>query len=67
VQDKDIKPLVDKIHADFPEFTYSVTFTTLYEGDFYIVKVLVRWGDTSLPAAERDSDSFETIVRRKNF
>ena len=63
---KKISPIVDATHADFPEFTYNVSFTPLYEGTFYTVVVEVRWGDKGLPPDQRNSESYQSILRRKN-
>ncbi len=62
-----INPLSNQTHADFPEFTFDVTFTKLYNGDYYVVGVRVWFGDPSLPPDQRTSETFETILRRKNF
>jgi len=66
----EIAPITNATHADFPEFTYDVTFTKLYpsdpRGDFYKVRVTVRWGSEAQPADERNSVAYETILRRKN-
>jgi len=59
------------VHADYPEFVYDLVFSPLYNGDFYVVRVRVWWGDTKLVsvrgAPDRHSALFETIVRRKSF
>ena len=71
VGEHNIGPFVKATHADFPGFTYGVTFAKLYpsdpRGDFYKVRVTIRWGDEAVQAAERNSETYETIVRRKNF
>lgn len=59
--------LLNQTLADFPEFTFDVTFAPLYNGDYYVVRVSVWFGDPSLPADQRTSETFETILRRKNF
>ena len=69
--DKTIESIVDVTHADYPEFTYTVIFNKLYpsgdpQGAFYKVRVIIRWGDPSLERTERNSEVYETILRRKN-
>ena len=65
-----ILPITNASHADFPEFTYGVSFEKLYpsdtRGDFYKVRVTIRWGDPSVERDARNSETYETIVRRKN-
>jgi len=79
-EDKDgkIAPIRGAVHADFPEFRYSVRFDKLYSStrDFYKIKLVIRW-DTSTgapgeptdeaPLDPRSSETYETILRRKNF
>jgi len=66
-----ILPIVNASHADFPEFTYDVTFEKLYpsdtRGDFYKVRVTIRWGDPDVERDARNSETYESILRRKNF
>ncbi|MFW6162309.1 MAG: type IV pilus modification PilV family protein [Planctomycetota bacterium] len=66
-----ILPITGAAHAGFPAFTYDVAFEKLYpgdsRGDFYKVRVTVRWGNPEAEATERNSEIYETIVRRKNF
>jgi prepilin-type N-terminal cleavage/methylation domain-containing protein len=66
----DIQAIHTASHADFPEFTYDVVFEKLYpgdtRGDFYKVRVIVRWGDPDVERDERNSHVYETILRRKN-
>lgn len=59
--------LLNQTHAGFPEFTYDIEFTPLYNGDYYVVRVRVWFGDPSLPPDQRSSETFETILRLKNF
>jgi prepilin-type N-terminal cleavage/methylation domain-containing protein len=60
-------------HADFPEFRYYVAFDKLYDSgrDYYKVRVIIVWDTAGLNAAgtldPRNSETFETIVRRKNY
>jgi len=60
-------------HADFPEFRYYVTFAKLYPDgrDYYKVKIIVVWDTAGLNATNildpRNSETFDTIVRRKNY
>ena len=69
--DHNIEPITNATLADFPEFTYDLTFEKLYpsdpRGDFYKVRVTIRWGNPDVEATERNSETYETIVRRKNF
>ena len=69
--DHNIQPITNANHADFPEFTYSIAFDKLYpgdpRGDFYKVRVTIRWGDPRLEANARTAETYETILRRKNF
>jgi Tfp pilus assembly protein PilV len=66
-----ILPLTNALHADYPEFTYDVHFEKLYpgdtRGDFYKVRVTIRWGNPEVERDTRNSETYETIVRRKNF
>ena len=64
-----IPPIAGATHADFPEFAYDVTFSQLYppETAFYKVRVVVRWGDPAAPRDRRNSETYETILRRKNY
>lgn len=66
-----ILPITNATHADFPDFTYDVAFEKLYpgdsRGDFYKVRVTVRWGDPAVEATERNSETYKSIARRKNF
>jgi len=73
--DKTIAPIQNQTHADFPEFRYDLTFAPLYQGDYYVVKVRVWWGEwfdvtdgaNSARDPNPDSTVFETLVRRKSF
>jgi len=66
-----ILPIANASHADFPEFTYDVTFEKLYpsdtRGDFYKVRVAICWGDPDVERDARNSETYESILRRKNF
>ena len=68
--EKNIEPIADATHADYPEFTYTVEFAKLYptdpHGAFYKVRVIIRWGDPALDRTRRNSEVYETILRRKN-
>ncbi|MFP4055732.1 MAG: prepilin-type N-terminal cleavage/methylation domain-containing protein [Candidatus Brocadiia bacterium] len=61
------EPVSRATHADFPEFVYDVSFTRLLYGNYYIVRVTVRTGDAEAPPDATNSETFETILRRKNF
>jgi len=72
---KEIKPENQNpaVLADFPEFRYYVTFAKLYPDgrDYYKVKIIVVWDTAGLNATNildpRNSETFDTIVRRKNY
>jgi prepilin-type N-terminal cleavage/methylation domain-containing protein len=68
-EDKDgnLQPFINATHADFPEFYYDAFFTTLYKGAFYRVRVVVRWGNEQAAAEARNSETYESVLRRKNF
>ena len=69
--DHNIDPITRAAHADFPEFIYDVAFEKLYpsdpRGDFYKIRVVIRWGNPDVERDERNSETYETILRRKNF
>jgi len=70
---RQIGPQNPAVLADFPEFRYYVTFDKLYADgrDYYKVRVIIVWDTAGLNAATtldaRNSETFETIVRRKNY
>jgi len=58
----------DQSHADFPEFRYDYTFTPLYAGSrYYRVDVVVRWGSENDPPEARNSETYQTVLRQRNF
>jgi len=66
----EIADIVNANHASFPGFTYTVEFAKLYpsdtRGDFYKVRVVIRWGRETVEATDRNSETYESILRRKN-